>query len=229
MSAVPIMPLNVEEFFASPEVDDMDGEQAAVWLKLIAECWRRKTLLPADDSKLARILDVDVRVWRRRYKPVFVPLMTQEKSQTVSGTVSNFYRIAKVNSVWDQVANRIARNKSNAAHARAEKAAKHAKAPSAPEPKKPSDPAPIAEPAAEPEAGLYQNQDKKGGPQPSKRPAASPFLQTGNGHFAEAEPPSDPSLVERLVSDGLKRSSQPDRGSLFGALQAAIREEDDDD
>ena len=229
------MPLNVEAFLADPNVEDMTGEQRAMWLLAIVESWRRKTLLPADDKKLARALNLDVRRWRSYYKPVLGPLMTKEMSVTVGQNVGEFYRIAKVNAVWDQVANRIAKAKADTAHARAAKAAKHGKQPSAPEPKPAPVAAPVTEPAPAPASALHKNLNKNGEPQPSKRPAVSPFLQSpqqvnGAEHDTEAEPASDPALRHRLVSDGLKPSPKPaDRSTLFGALQAAIREEENDD
>lgn len=256
MTSVPIMPLNVEEFFASPEVEDMTAEQAAMWLLLIAECWRRKTLLPADDKKLARILGVDVRRWRSYYKPVFAPYMVRDVGNS-RADCSDFYRIAKVNTVWDQVANRIARNKSNAAHARAEKAAKAGKAPSVAEPKKPSVAEPVAAPAAEPEAGLYQNQDKKGRdaahPQAGRLALSqAPIIDAAalpprvNGHVERSASAGSPSLkggspakpseallrsklVNARLDDDDDEPARPSASGLFGALEAAIRGKAEED
>lgn len=249
MTSVPIMPLNVEEFFGSPEVEDMDAEQAAMWLLLIAECWRRKTLLPADDRKLARILGIDVRRWRSHYKPVFEPLMVTEMSATVGRTVADFYRIPKVNTVWDQVAKRIAKTKADAAHARAAKAAKHGKVPSGPEPKKPSAPEPVTAAATEPAPALHQNYEEgrdaahpKAGrlalPTPTGKAGALPprvnghverSARTGSPSLKGGSPtaPSEALLKSRLVQapldDDDDEPKRPNTGGLFGALEAAIR------
>lgn len=237
MSSVPIMPLNVEEFFADPNVEDMDGEQRAMWMQLCAKAWQRKTLLPADDASLARLMGVGLKRWRSYYKPVFAPLMVAEELEKNRRSFGSFLRIKKVNAVWDQVADRIEKNKTFAAHARAAKAAKAGKAPSVAEPKNTSAPAsvPVSAPAPAPETdpSLHQNQDKKG------RDAAHP--QAGRLALSQAPiidaaalPPRVNGHVERSASAGspsLKGGSpaKPSEALLRSKLVNARLDDDDDE
>lgn len=224
MTAVPIFPLNAEELLADLKLKRLmrSGEKRAMWLWLLTTMWLNKAWLPADEQTIAAMLGIDVRRWKVTYKPIFEQLLVREHQPLVG----DIYRQPKLTDVWNATVERITKNKRLAADARAAKAAKHGQSPSAAE--RPSGPAPepAAAPVTEPAAGLHQNQDKKGPasghPNGPAQPGPFTAVPLRSGPGGEVAPPSDPALVKRLVSDGLKR---PRATGLMAALEP--REDDD--
>ncbi|MER9336023.1 hypothetical protein NKJ06_18870 [Mesorhizobium sp. M0293] len=251
MTSVPIMPLNVDKLLSDKKVQRLmrGGETRAFWVWFLTQMWANKAWLPADERIVSDMLDVDVRRWRNKYKPIFEQLLLQE----VDPVVGHIYRHQHLSDVWDRVAKRISETHASLARARAGKAAKHGKTPSVTEPKKPPAAEPVQAPAAEPSAGFNKNLEKKGGPPPIPRLGGSPFSAPTvdvpalpprglNGHAERSAvagspslkggspaKPSDALLRSRLVAKRLDEDDEPQASrpsgdtGLFGALEAAIR------
>jgi len=159
MTSVPIMPLNVEELLSDKKMQRLmrGGETKAFWEWLLTVMWANKAWLPCDERVLCDMLDVDVRRWRNKYKPIFEQLLVRE----IEPIVGHIYRHPKLTSVWDDVAKRIEKNQRALEEARAQKAAKAKRQASAAEPKKTAATEPVTASAAEPAAGHHQNQDRR--------------------------------------------------------------------
>jgi uncharacterized protein YdaU (DUF1376 family) len=232
MGALPYMMMNWTRFFSDPKVEALPAEAKGIYALVLGKMWLNEGWISADDKVLARILGLDVRRWRTLFKPLIVPLLRRD----IVPHVGAIYTQKHLQEVRAYALATVEKTAASTARARAAKAAKHGFAPSVAEPEQQPEIEPVTEPApasaAEPVARGKREQEKKGGPQPIMRPAVPPFLQSpqpktnGAEHDIEAEPASDPALRRRLVSDGMK-PRQPST-SLFGRLQAAKEEENDD-
>lgn len=65
MADAPCMPLWVSDFFGSAACSEMDGDQQAFYLLMLAHSWNMKERgLPTDQTQLRRLLGVSLRLFR---------------------------------------------------------------------------------------------------------------------------------------------------------------------
>jgi len=84
MSKLPYMKLFWPDFFGDARVQAMSTEAQGVYLLLLGVMWVSGGWISADDRIIARRLGLDVRVWRSRYKPEIVPLLSDFQAPLVA-------------------------------------------------------------------------------------------------------------------------------------------------
>jgi uncharacterized protein YdaU (DUF1376 family) len=166
MADLPFMMMNWSRFFADSKVAMLPTEAQGVYVLMLGKMWLNQGWLSADDRVLARILGLDVRAWRRTYKPLIEPLLRRE----IDRHIGAIYTQKHLQEVRTTALASVERMAASTARARAAKAAKHGKVGSATEPKHDAATAPASEPAPEPVAASTASTK----PQPQEKEALLP-------------------------------------------------------
>lgn len=131
MPDLPYMAMNWGRFFTDSKVAALTGEAQGIYACLLGRMWLNQGWLKADDKLIARLLGLDVRVWRSRFKPQIEPLLRREKEPHVG----DIYTQKHLQEVRARAIATVEKMQARTAPARAAKAAKARKAPSVTEPK----------------------------------------------------------------------------------------------
>jgi uncharacterized protein YdaU (DUF1376 family) len=250
MVDLPFMMMNWSRFFSDAKVAVMPTEAQGIYALVLGRMWLNQGWLKADDKVIARMIGLDVRAWRSRFKPHIVPLLRRQ----IDPHVGDIYVQKHLQEVRAAALASVEKTQASTARARAAKAAKHGKTPSEPEPKKAPATEPVSEPAAAPVSGSTsgvkpQPQQKRALPLTGREPfsvaPSSPDLgalpprvnghversaRTGSPSLKGGSPtaPSEALLKSRLVQapldDDEDEPKRPSAVGLFGALEAAIRQ-----
>jgi len=210
------------DFFIDPKVRAMPPVSRGIYLLLLGELWMNGGWLKDDDRHLAARLQMDVRAWRQHRRHI-EPAIKQEIDRTVGPIITQGRLQRELRSSLDLIDHR----KAQTAAARAKRWGKAGTGPSVTETRPPPRAEPVTEHVTSPETGYgtgsYSEPDKKEGrgeppgneASEARAPLTVPVGSLRSAPGGEVDAPSDPALVKRLVSDGLKRSTGT---SLFDRL-----------
>ena len=232
MSKLPFMKLYTSDFFGDARVRAMPAEVKGIYLLLLATMWDDGGWISADDKVIARRLGVDVRVWRSRFKPEIVPLLSDISVPLVGRSFTQNRLQRELTKAHDLRAKRIA----NLGLSEAEYEAKRAVAPTKPvKQKRAQDAAPgrasklardkaashspaiaqNSEDTSYPVTGRAAGQTERSGPSPHIVDAAAlPPRATAD----DEPPPENPALQKKLIADGLKAGKPPSLSDLVREL-----------
>lgn len=218
MAKLPYMRMFWEDFFADPTVRRMSLEARGVYLLLLGLMWMNKGWLSADDRVIARMLEIDIRSWRMRYKREIVGHF-DEKSDPILGS---YYTQKRLAFEWRKATERNEQRIANLPTSRKKKPAETTKrraqtGEEKPRPDRTPDrtPEPAAEQATNPRAITKAREESSAlqaesflQAEPSKVTALQPRPSPGLEGRSVADEPldaePDQGLTRRLVADGLK-------------------------
>ena len=115
MTALPHMPMYWERFFA--DTARLTIEQRGIYALMLGRMWLNGGWLPADDTVLARMLGLDVRAWKTRYKSALLPYFLKE----IDPLLSDIYRQKRLVAELAKAAEVVEKNKARTAAATAER------------------------------------------------------------------------------------------------------------
>lgn len=141
MPDLPFMMMNWGRFFSDAKVAALDTEAQGVYALLLGKMWLNQGWLSADDKVLSRALGIDVRAWKRTYKPVLEPLLRRE----IAPHIGAIYTQKHLQEVRATALSSVEKQIHRTAAARAAKAAKRGYRPSVTEPKRQPATRPVTE------------------------------------------------------------------------------------
>lgn len=236
MAVVPFLKVYCSDFFGDPNVAQLSPEARGIYVLLLMRMWMNGGWIANDDRIIARTLGLTPTTWRRHYRPALEKLLISREFPQICGGILTQKRLERD---WATTARTMASNKEKMAKVRAEKDGKSKQR----HPPADNDDAPVARTehngaADTVDSTMHKHSealstsgipepDKKGRRAASQPSAAGPVAIVPVGSLrpmplAEVERPTDPALVGRLVSAGLKRSKAT-------GLMAALEKRDDDD
>lgn len=217
----PFMKMYWSEFFDDPRVQALPPVTRAVYAMLLGAMWVNEGWLPADEKKLARMLDLDVRAWRPFAKAI-LPLLSESYDEIIGMYLTQ----KRLRIEWDKAADlREIRTANLGAFAQAKprKTRKHRHQAGAQKPQ----PSRSTNQATEQEnhagnlgADITRAREKNSALQ-AESSSHGTMAQDGVLPPREIEPSPDEAqpaqrsdLTKRLVSDGLKRPSLSDIANM---------------
>lgn len=96
MAKLPFMRVFPKDFFGDAKVVALSTEERGVYMLLLMRMWQNQAWISADDRIIARLLDMDLRRWKRVYKPKIVPLLQLETDTFRKG----FYTQKRLTETW---------------------------------------------------------------------------------------------------------------------------------
>lgn len=227
------MKVDLDRLYGSGRVASLGGKVAHAYLWLLGRMWDRGGYIPADDRIIAGALMIDVATWRRTYKPYIEPMLQRLHDGSIGDI---FSQKTLIDIMLEQAEKAMANKAKTGAASSARRKANPAKPTHGPLDTSTvtvghdgdrHDDVTISAPdtvTVHPLAPAYRVGPGEQAPQPSAAgpPHAFTAVPLRSGDLGNVAPPSDPALVKRLVSDGLKRRAT----GLMAALEP--REEDDD-
>jgi len=235
MSKLPYMKLFWPDFFGDARVQAMSTEAQGVYLLLLGVMWVSGGWISADDRIIARRLGLDVRVWRSRYKPEIVPLLSDFQAPLVPRAFTQNRLQKELTKAADLRAVRIANLGMTEAEYEAKSAPVTAKlegrkraqaggrtgSPNRPPKSEPAQGnqgraiAHSSEDTSYPVTGRAAGQTERSGPSPHIVDAAAlPPRATAD----DEPPPENPALQKKLIADGLKAGKPPSLSDLVRDL-----------
>lgn len=193
MPDLPFMPMNWSRFFSDGKVATLSIEAQGVYALLLGRMWLNEGWLCADDRVIAKQIGIDIRAWRRTYRPLIEPLLRRDIDPYIGPIYTQKYLTEVRISALDLKQTRAA----STARARAAKAAKSRRTPSVTEPKTAPVIEPVIAPVTETAAGV-KPQPQKEEALPLKKaesffPPTTQGLGAPSGEAAAAAPVASPS------------------------------------
>ena len=210
MSTAPRMLIDWPAFLTDPKVKDMPPLTRGVYLLLLGAMWMNEAWLKDDDRIIARKLDMSVRTWRF-HRPRIEPVLSHQV-EPILGRVLTQKRLTREYLVALDL---IEKRKAQTEPARTKRWGKSTKRPSVTERSKPRKTDTVTEQVTD---QATQSVSSRNTPlmkdrtlplqaESSIHPSLPALGASSGGEHVEVDAPSDPALVKRLVSDGLKRRS----------------------